>query len=141
RMVRAALPFLQEKVNSYQAYAEASVEEIYGPRLKAMRLVEVNTTASMVFFNRGDRFEAVPLPAEAQWAPAFGVCVADVGGAGAGVRATEGSDARSPWGQRLLVARWSDADPGEERDAERLMGALARRQGGELSVSGRRAAG
>jgi hypothetical protein len=83
RMVRGALPFLQEKVGSYEAYGKASVEEIYGPRLKSLRAVEVNTTSSMVFFNRGKRFEAMELPAEAQWAPAFGVCVADVDGDGA----------------------------------------------------------
>jgi hypothetical protein len=48
-----------------------------------MKMVEVNTTASMVLLNRGDGFEAVELPGEAQWAPAFGVCVADVDGDGA----------------------------------------------------------
>jgi hypothetical protein len=83
RMVRAALPFLQEKISRYEAYGLASVEDIYGPRLAALRVVQVNTTASTVFFNRGDQFEAVELPAEAQWAPAFGVCVADVDGDGA----------------------------------------------------------
>ena len=83
RMVRAALPFLQEKISSYEAYGQGSVEEIYGARLQSLRAVEVNTPASMVFFNRGDRFEAVELPAEAQWAPAFGVCVADADGDGA----------------------------------------------------------
>jgi enediyne biosynthesis protein E4 len=35
-----------------------------------------------VFFNRGDHFEAVPLPKEAQWAPAFGVNIADFDGDG-----------------------------------------------------------
>jgi hypothetical protein len=83
RLVRAALPFLQEKITSYQAYAESSVEEIYGPRWQALRALAVNTTASMIFFNRGKSFEAVELPPEAQWAPAFGVCVADLDGDGA----------------------------------------------------------
>ena len=36
----------------------------------------------MVFLNRGDHFEARPLPAEAQFAPAFGVSVADFDGDG-----------------------------------------------------------
>jgi len=83
RMVRAALPFLQETVSSYAAYGQASVEEVYGQRLKPLRRVAVNTTCSLVLFNRGERFEAVALPAPAQWAPAFGVCVADVDGDGA----------------------------------------------------------
>src|SRR5207245_5406848 len=38
--------------------------------------------ASMVFFNRGDHFEAVPMPVEAQLSPAFGVCVGDMDGDG-----------------------------------------------------------
>jgi hypothetical protein len=36
----------------------------------------------MVFFNRGDRFEGAALPPEAQWAPSFGVAVADADGDG-----------------------------------------------------------
>src|SRR6266480_3005192 len=47
-----------------------------------MRVVEVNTLASMVFLNRGDHFEGRALPAEAQWAPAFAVCVGDYDGDG-----------------------------------------------------------
>jgi hypothetical protein len=37
----------------------------------------------MVFLNRGDRFEARPLPAEAQFSPAFGITAADFDGDGA----------------------------------------------------------
>jgi hypothetical protein len=37
---------------------------------------------STVFLNRGGRFEPVPLPAEAQFAPAFGICVGDFDGDG-----------------------------------------------------------
>ena len=41
------------------------------------------TLASTVFLNRGDHFEAVPFaPAQAQWAPAFGLTVADFDGDG-----------------------------------------------------------
>jgi hypothetical protein len=36
----------------------------------------------MMFLNRGDHFEAMPLPIEAQFAPAFAVCVADADGDG-----------------------------------------------------------
>ena len=83
RMVRAALPFLQERIQSYEAYGQAGVAEIYGHHLKSMRAVEVTTAATMVLFNRGDHFEAVELAAEAQWAPSFGICVADADGDGA----------------------------------------------------------
>ena len=46
------------------------------------RKAEAVMLASMVFLNRGDHFEAEPLPREAQWAPAFGVSVADFDGDG-----------------------------------------------------------
>ena len=42
----------------------------------------MNTLASMVFLNRGGRFEARELPREAQWSPGFGVSVGDVDGDG-----------------------------------------------------------
>ncbi len=77
-----ALPFLQTLIASYEAYSAASVTEIYGDKLKACSVVEANTLATMVFLNRGDHFEAVALPNEAQFAPAFGVCVGDMDGDG-----------------------------------------------------------
>jgi hypothetical protein len=45
-------------------------------------MIEVTMLASMVFFNRGDHFEPVPLPREAQFAPAFAVCSGDFDGDG-----------------------------------------------------------
>src|SRR6185503_10778294 len=41
-----------------------------------------STLATTVFLNRKGRLEAIPLPAEAQFAPTFGVCVADFDGDG-----------------------------------------------------------
>jgi hypothetical protein len=77
-----ALPFLGESFRSNEAFGMASVEEILGGYRKADQVLRVNTLASMVFLNRGDHFEARALPTEAQWAPAFGVCVADFDGDG-----------------------------------------------------------
>jgi enediyne biosynthesis protein E4 len=56
---------------------------LYGDKLKTGAVVEANTLASMAFLHRGDHFEVCPLPSEAQWAPAFGVCIADFDGDGA----------------------------------------------------------
>ncbi|MHB8521778.1 MAG: FG-GAP-like repeat-containing protein [Limisphaerales bacterium] len=80
--VVAVMPFLQEKFQTFEAYANAGVEDIFGDRLKGAGVVEANTLATMVFFNRGDHFDAVPLPLEAQLAPAFAVCVGDMDGDG-----------------------------------------------------------
>jgi hypothetical protein len=79
----AVLPMVRERFDSYRSYGSSSVEEILGPMGEGWKRVEADTLDNMVFLNRGGRFEAVPLPPEAQQAPAFGVCVADFNGDGA----------------------------------------------------------
>jgi enediyne biosynthesis protein E4 len=83
RAIANALPFVPEKVGSFEAYGKASVLEIYGESLKKLAVAEINTLESMVFWNRGAKFEARALPTEAQLAPAFGISVGDVNGDGA----------------------------------------------------------
>jgi hypothetical protein len=82
KSVGPALPYVQEKMRSFAAYASASVLEIFGDKITAAPHVSVNTLSSMVFFNRGNKFEARPLPIEAQFSPAFGVAVGDLDGDG-----------------------------------------------------------
>jgi hypothetical protein len=77
-----ALPFAQEKFATYRAYGRASVEEILGDKFPVAQRLNARTLDSMVFLNRGDHFEAYPLPVEAQMAPAFGVAVGDYDGDG-----------------------------------------------------------
>lgn len=81
--VLMGMPVVSERFATHQSYAAASVEEIYGPRLASAKLLEVNTLASTLFLNHGGKFEAVALPNEAQFAPAFGIAVADFDGDGA----------------------------------------------------------
>jgi hypothetical protein len=78
----AALPFLRVRFPTYASYAQATVADIAGPALAKAQKLTVNTLSSMLFLNRGDHFLAVPLPREAQFAPAFGACVADYDGDG-----------------------------------------------------------
>src|SRR5213078_3142172 len=82
RAVWAALPFLNERFSTYEAYGKASLQEIYGDQLQQMRHVEATTLESIAFLNRGDHFEVRPLPSAAQMAPAFAVCVGDYDGDG-----------------------------------------------------------
>ena len=82
-MMSAALPWVRGKYPTHQAYSTAGVEEILGDVLPSARQASAVTLASVVFFNRGGRFEPVLLPPEAQWAPAFGLNVADFDGDGA----------------------------------------------------------
>jgi enediyne biosynthesis protein E4 len=106
----AAFPFLQASFPTHEAYSVASVHEIFGDKLKQCGVVEANTLASMVFLNRGDRFEGVALPAEAQFAAAFGISVADFDGDGnediflsQNFFATAGDTARADAGRGLLL--------------------------------------
>ena len=104
--VRAALPFLQAQVATFEAYGTASLEEIYGDRLTGLTRLEVNTSATLMFLNRGDHFEARPLPAEAQWSPAFGVSVGDLDGDGhEDVSLSQNFFAVTPEGTRLDAGR------------------------------------
>jgi hypothetical protein len=76
------LPFLRERFSSYRSYSVASVQEALGDRLGAAKILQANWLESTVFLNRGDHLEARILPDEAQFAPAFGICVADFDGDG-----------------------------------------------------------
>jgi enediyne biosynthesis protein E4 len=81
--MRVALPDLADRVRSFAAYADATVDQVLGPAVTRVQRTPANTLDHMVFFNRGSRFDGVPLPMEAQLAPAFAVAVADFDGDGA----------------------------------------------------------
>jgi hypothetical protein len=78
--VARAIPSLNERFPSFVAYGNAGSEEI----LQGLRYstVEASTLDTMLFLNRGDHFEPAPLPIEAQFAPVFGMAVADFDGDG-----------------------------------------------------------
>jgi enediyne biosynthesis protein E4 len=80
--VAEAMPFLREHFATYQAYSEASLQELFGEKLAWAKVLEATALSSMVFLNRGNHFEPVLLPPEAQFAPAFGIAVADFDGDG-----------------------------------------------------------
>jgi hypothetical protein len=77
-----AIPALTERVHSHREFAALSLDSLLGPLAAKGRTLSVDTLDSMVFLNRGGRFEAVALPAMAQESPAFGVSVADLDGDG-----------------------------------------------------------
>ncbi len=81
-IVARAMPFLRGRFATYQSFADAGLEEVLGDRLNQTHYLEANWLESTVFLNRGDRLEARVMPAEAQFAPAFAVVVADYDGDG-----------------------------------------------------------
>ena len=80
--VAKAWPAVREKFTTHSAYAGARIADVLGEQMAAVKEARATTLASMVFFNRGGRFEAMPLPREAQFAPAFLVNVAELDGDG-----------------------------------------------------------
>lgn len=81
RLMRA-MPFLQRRIADYGEYADATVQSLLGSAVTNASSLEASTLDHMLFINRGDRFDAVPLPWEAQLAPAFAAVVADYDGDG-----------------------------------------------------------
>ena len=77
-----AMPALTERVHSHREFAALEVEALLGPAMSKAKSLVADTFDSMVFLNRGKSFEAIPLPQEAQRAPAFGISVADFDGDG-----------------------------------------------------------
>ena len=79
---RLALPDLVTRLRTFGAYADATIDGVLGPNATRAQRLTASTLDHMIFFNRGDRFDAVPLPAEAQLAPAFSAGIADFDGDG-----------------------------------------------------------
>lgn len=76
------IPAIRLSTRTYAAYAGETIQQVLGPVFPNAQRLEAQTLDHMVFFNRGTRFDPVPLPAEAQLAPAFAVLVADFDGDG-----------------------------------------------------------
>ena len=76
-VIAAALPVVSEHFPTFHSFGGASVQAILGDKAAAARVLQAATFDSMVFLNRGNHFEPHPLPTEAQFAPAFGIAVAD----------------------------------------------------------------
>lgn len=80
--VRAVMPDLPSRLPTFAAYADATVAQVLGPHQPDVDRQSIVTLDHMLFLNRGDHFEARPLPLEAQFAPASYVGIADFDGDG-----------------------------------------------------------
>jgi hypothetical protein len=109
--VAKSLPWVVEQFRTAEAFGKASVADMLGERAKSARVLEVNCLETTVFLNRGNRFEPVPLPIQAQFAPAFGISVADFNGDGTediflaqNCFSVDGDTSRYDAGRGLLLA-------------------------------------
>ena len=66
-----ALPSLRQHVRSYTEFSQTSAEDIFGSILTNTPYHEVTHWATTIFLNRDSHYEAVLLPSEVQWSPAF----------------------------------------------------------------------
>lgn len=78
----AAWPVLHERFPTFAAFNRATAEDVLGTNAVVTGPLRVRCSSSVILLNRGDHFVVRPLPAEAQWAPVFGLCVADFDGDG-----------------------------------------------------------
>ncbi|MFM7816792.1 MAG: FG-GAP-like repeat-containing protein [Verrucomicrobiota bacterium] len=78
----AQLPAVRNRFPTAHAYAEASLPALAEGIIPPPRRWVATMFESMVFLNRGNRLEARPLPAVAQWSSSSGVSVADLDGDG-----------------------------------------------------------
>ena len=82
KLFAIAMPLITERIKTFEQYGHSGVQELFPDELKNAQRKEATSLATMVFLNRGNRFEPLPLPMEAQLAPAFGISVADFDGDG-----------------------------------------------------------
>jgi hypothetical protein len=80
--VSHAIPKVAERIRTFSRWADATLGDALGSDSARTATLGATTMDHLALMNRGGRFEAVPLPAEAQFAPAFHASVADFDGDG-----------------------------------------------------------
>lgn len=76
------LPGIRSAAPTHAAFAASTVSKLLGATLSAERRLDLTWTASTIFLNRDDHWEAHALPDMAQLSPVFGLAVADADGDG-----------------------------------------------------------
>jgi enediyne biosynthesis protein E4 len=73
------MPFIQKKFPTYSAFANATLEEVYGrEKLEESLHYTANEARSMVWVNEGQSFKPIPLPNLAQIGPVMTSLIMDV---------------------------------------------------------------
>ncbi|MBT4188646.1 MAG: CRTAC1 family protein [Gemmatimonadales bacterium] len=80
--VRSALPAVRGRLDSFQAYSQATLAEVFGVETAQLFQTHVTILAHTAFLNTGSGFDAIPLPTQAQLAPAHHAGVGDLDGDG-----------------------------------------------------------
>ena len=80
--VRNGVGGIVGRVRTFTAYADATLDQVLGPRSGNVERLGIVTLDHLLFLNRGDHFDTAPLPGEAQFAPASYAGIADFDGNG-----------------------------------------------------------
>jgi enediyne biosynthesis protein E4 len=109
--VARSLPWVGVQFPTQDSFGKAGVAELLGERYGSARVLEANWLETTLFMNRGSSFVPQPLPIEAQFAPSFGISVADLNGDGhediflsQNFFAVDGDTPRYDGGRALLLA-------------------------------------
>ena len=70
----SAIPLLRSRFSSHTAFATTHTSDLLPDFDYAVNVVEASSLGSAVFFNRGEYFEAQPLPLKAQFSTGTGNC-------------------------------------------------------------------
>jgi enediyne biosynthesis protein E4 len=73
----AQYPALRSHFKTHEAFAKASMNDLLGPDASRTQSLAAQTLDSTIFWNLGRKFRTEPLPPSAQFAPVFGMNVAD----------------------------------------------------------------
>ena len=77
KLLAAALPDLPSRFPRHSVFATTDVRTLIGTSSKPVHELQTMTLETVLLLQRTGAFEARALPREAQWAPAFGLAVAD----------------------------------------------------------------
>ncbi len=76
------MPFIQKKFPSYNSFAEAKLEDIYGEDLEKGIRLQARMFESVVLINESGKFKIQVLPAQAQFSTIQGIVTGDFNGDG-----------------------------------------------------------
>jgi len=72
-----SIPTILQRVKNHTEFAQSSIDNIFDTDFNQVPYKSINTLEHMIFINNGSRFEAMPLPIDAQFSAGFDVSVAD----------------------------------------------------------------
>ena len=76
------IPVLSKYYKSHLKFGQQSVDQVFNELGVNPSYLEANWSQTTLFLNHNGRYQAIPLPQEAQWSPVFGVVSGDFDGDG-----------------------------------------------------------